>query len=74
MLVEQIAGQMAKSGGIGISAQLARGSQTALLGDKTDHVGDRNAMKTLLVDKVQRGFLGGSADDDAAKIKLRATS
>lgn len=61
MLVEQIAGQMARSGGIGIAAQLARGSQTAALGDKADP----SAAKALLIDKVQRGFVG-----DTTKLNL----
>lgn len=70
MLVEQIANQMAKSGGIGIAEQLTRTSQLKLLDDKTAGTADKDATRALLIDQVQRGFIGQSAAEGAAKIKL----
>jgi Rod binding domain-containing protein len=69
MLVEQIAGQMAKAGGIGIAAEIARGARTALADTGSGNAA-REATKTLLIDRIQRGFVGGDGSQKAPKVSL----
>ncbi len=52
LLVEQIADQMAKNGGIGIATQLARSARAAALDGDTDA-----AARTLLVTNTERSVL-----------------
>lgn len=69
MLADQIAQQMAAAGGVGIATQLAKSSQAALVADG-GQISPGNAVKSMLIDTVQRGFLGGltgaNDNDDSA--------
>ncbi len=63
MLIEQIAIQMAKAGGIGIARELASGAQDALLGGDSASV---RATRTLLTASIERPLLAALAADPSA--------
>jgi Rod binding domain-containing protein len=72
LLVEQIAKEMAKTGGIGIATQLARGAHLAMASAEG---GSAPAAGSMLVDHVERGFLRAlepdeSRGDEAGKTRL----
>jgi Rod binding domain-containing protein len=69
MLAQQLGEQMAKAGGIGIAAQLARGAQAALVGDKAGALADTGAnARSLLLSAIERHVTGAimpsAASDD----------
>jgi Rod binding domain-containing protein len=69
MLAQQLGEQMAKAGGIGIAAQLARGAQAALVGDKAGALADTGAnARSLLLSAIERHVTGAimrsAANDD----------
>jgi Rod binding domain-containing protein len=55
MLADQMAKQMAERGGVGIAAELARGSQAALVGGGD---GTGRAAGSMLVANIERGIVG----------------
>lgn len=63
MLIEQIATQMAKAGGIGIASELARGAQDALMGGDPASVA---ATRSLLTTSIERPLLAALAADPLA--------
>jgi flagellar protein FlgJ len=65
MLAEQMATQMARSGGIGIADQLASfAERTGMLADRPVAAGGSPLDPEMLVMTVERGFLGSIAPDD----------
>jgi Rod binding domain-containing protein len=69
MLAQQLGEQMAKAGGIGLAAQLARGAQAALVNDKVAPQADAGAnARSLLLSAIERRVTGAimpsAANDD----------
>jgi Rod binding domain-containing protein len=69
MLAQQLGEQMAKAGGIGLAAQLARGAQAALVNDKVAPQADAGAnAQSLLLSAIERRVTGAimpsAANDD----------
>ncbi len=63
MLIEQIATQMAKAGGIGIASELARGAQVALLGGDGPSAATTRSLLTARIERPLLSALGvGSVD------------
>lgn len=67
MLSEQIANQMAKSGGVGIATELARHAVSALKAPATSDIAPS------VVSTAERGFLRALAPDDENKIDKTRT-
>jgi flagellar protein FlgJ len=63
MLMEQIATQMAKAGGIGIASELARGAQDALMGGEAASVA---TTRSLLTASIERPLLAALGTDPLA--------
>lgn len=63
MLAEQLGAQMAKAGGIGLAAQLARSAQAAIAG-AGGQVDAGQQAKSLIMGTLERGFLQGQSSGE----------